>query len=190
MKRGDLRSLPLGRDEDGPSYNTNTLFKKLLKEDKDHVMAALIDENETTDFSLPNGLFPEHAYAILQLRSCKGFNFIQLRNPHGHGIEWNGKWSDGDAAWREQPEIAAELGAVDADDGAFWMAFEDFVKEFDTVSYCPDRISEAFADSVVQHASKQFGAPGEVVPLEVESGVNSEVRSGRCADRCSSCAVL
>jgi hypothetical protein len=41
-----------------------------------------------------------------------------VRNPWGN-TEWNGAYSDKDAAWT--PALKRELGWTDADDGTFWM---------------------------------------------------------------------
>jgi hypothetical protein len=52
---------------------------------------------------------------------------LHIRNPWGEG-EWTGPWSDNSPLWEQYPDIKNELYDVNADDGVFWMAFEDFVK--------------------------------------------------------------
>lgn len=52
---------------------------------------------------------------------------LHIRNPWGEG-EWTGPWSDNSPLWEQYPDIKTELYDVNADDGVFWMAFEDFVK--------------------------------------------------------------
>ncbi len=76
-----------------------------------------------------NGLLTQHAYGILRCATTArgGQRLVQLRNPWGMK-EWTGRWSDGSREWT--PELRAELQHVDADDGSFWMAFEDFVCNF------------------------------------------------------------
>jgi hypothetical protein len=52
-------------------------------------------------------------------------------------FEWTGAWSDADARWTPEfrQQVASELGVDAAEiikdgDGAFWMAYDDFVKYF------------------------------------------------------------
>ena len=49
-------------------------------------------------------------------------------------MEWNGDWSDNSFLWT--PEIKSELGIdeLNPDDGAFWMSFDDFTKNFFSVN--------------------------------------------------------
>ena len=85
---------------------------------------------------------------------------VCLRNPWGK-YEWKGKWSDGDDAWAQNPNAAATLvatgcflstgagapvfvtqadkagsalGKTQQDDGAFFLALEDFVSTFGSIS--------------------------------------------------------
>jgi hypothetical protein len=38
--------------------------------------------------------------------------------------------------WKKNPHIAKECGFVDADDGSFWMSFEDFKQFYTRVNIC------------------------------------------------------
>jgi len=52
-----------------------------------------------------------------------------VRNPWGK-TEWKGKWGDSDTAnWTEDAKRA--LHYVDADDGSFWIAYEDWKRFFE-----------------------------------------------------------
>ena len=71
-----------------------------------------------------------------QARKVDGHRLIWLRNPWGK-FEWTGAWSDADPRWTPEfrQQVASELGVnaseiIKDDDGAFWMAYEDFVKYF------------------------------------------------------------
>jgi hypothetical protein len=93
-----------------------------------------------------NGLLTQHAYGILRCVTTRAnqTRLVQLRNPWGKILrsiqcsislicvsgmkEWSGRWSDGSREWT--PELRAELNHKDADDGTFWMPFEDFVSCF------------------------------------------------------------
>ena len=59
-----------------------------------------------------------------------GERLIPLRNPWG-SVEWNGAWSDGAPQWSVDAKVA--LDQTDADDGLFWMSFDDFCSHFDEI---------------------------------------------------------
>ena len=71
------------------------------------------------------GLLSAHEYAILRIAALPdGRRLIQLRNPWARG-EWRGPWSRHAPEWRSLPAsvVAAcnRQGALDRDDGVFWM---------------------------------------------------------------------
>jgi len=72
------------------------------------------------------GLIGGHAYSLLSAYEGEnGLKLIKLRNPWGQH-EWNGDWSDNSKLWT--PQLKKELNYVDANDGSFWMSFDDFQK--------------------------------------------------------------
>lgn len=107
------------------------------------------------------GLVAGHAYSIIQakevtntakvgvgnvklgvdLGSAKKLRLVQLRNPWGT-FEWKGDWSDKSKLWKKHPHVAKELKFVDSDDGAFWMAFDDFKEYYTRVNVCDRTTSE------------------------------------------------
>jgi calpain-15 len=52
---------------------------------------------------------------------------VQLRNPWGKG-EWKGDWSDQSPYWT--PQMKKELYWESADDGVFYMNWNDFLKYY------------------------------------------------------------
>ena len=50
-------------------------------------------------------------------------------NPWGKQ-EWKGAWSDGSADWERVPQ---DQRPENEDDGTFWMAFDDFCENFDSL---------------------------------------------------------
>ena len=62
------------------------------------------------------GIIPNHAYGILRalevkLVGGKSAKLVQVRNPWGRGLEWDGAWSDADSSWtRVAPESQRLLG--------------------------------------------------------------------------------
>lgn len=81
-----------------------------------------------------------HAYAIIKIKEADGNRLICLRNPWGRG-EWNGDWADDSDMWTQR---MINLVGYDenGDDGIFWMAFEDFVEEFDQTYVCRNYTKE------------------------------------------------
>lgn len=77
------------------------------------------------------GLEPNHAYSILdvlQLNLGEGSRkLLRLRNPW-RKYSWKGNWSDQDPIWKSTPQLKAELQPLGADEGIFWIEFEDFIK--------------------------------------------------------------
>lgn len=110
---------------DDEIWNTLTQHDHL-----DHVMCVSAGGKEGNDWKERYGLVPAHGYGLLGVKQYKGERLLHLRNPWGM-VEWNGKWSDGDTkTWTEDAKRA--LHYVNADDGSFWIAFEDFKKLFDS----------------------------------------------------------
>lgn len=88
------------------------------------------------------GLACGHAYSVISVKSFpkKGLRLLKVRNPWGNSSEWTGKWSDRDDAWLEHPDVAEACGWEIADDGTFWMAWEDVTEYFEhcNISYAND----------------------------------------------------
>lgn len=74
-----------------------------------------------------------------------GTQLVQLRNPWGRS-EWKGAWSDESKEWNQkrrrmvmdrQKQIAKhDTVEIGADDGVFWMTFNDFCLNFSSVDTC------------------------------------------------------
>jgi calpain-15 len=84
------------------------------------------------------GLVAAHAYTIIAVKQeadsdGEEVRLVQLRNPWGK-FEWNGDWSDTSPRWSE--ELRDAVGWSNADDGTFWMCFEDFKRYFKWVQVC------------------------------------------------------
>ena len=79
-------------------------------------------------------MVPGHAYSIIQAKEVKGFKLLQMRNPWGN-FEWDGDWSDNSRLWT--PEMKKLLNhTADEKDGTFWMSFQDFVDNFESLDVC------------------------------------------------------
>merc|ERR1711953_535971 len=110
------------------------------KTPEENVAKSIDGKAESVDI---NGLVSPHAYSIIQLvkvhikDSDEEIKIIQLRNPWGNEKEWNKDWSDKDSkSWDSiRPDEKAKY-FVDAFDGKFWMAWVDFLAEFESLSIC------------------------------------------------------
>jgi hypothetical protein len=84
---------------------------------------------------------------------------LRIRNPWGEQ-EWNGPWSDESPEWHHVPEnIKRDMGVVDAQDGEFWMAFDDFLANFQEIEIChlgPDVMEEIFQMTEVRAPHKPW----------------------------------
>ena len=107
------------------------------------------------------GLVAGHAYSVIQARevtntprigvgavklnvdvgTAEKHRLVQLRNPWGT-FEWKGNWSDKSKLWKKNPHIAKQLQFEDADDGSFWMPFDDFKEYYTRVNVCDRTTSE------------------------------------------------
>lgn len=58
---------------------------------------------------------------------------IKARNPWGEQ-EWHGDWSDRSSKWT--PELRKKLGCEIAEDGVFFIAFEDYLQFFYLTTIC------------------------------------------------------
>jgi hypothetical protein len=75
-------------------------------------------------------------------------NLILIRNPWGFK-EWSGDWSDTSKKWVDYPDAEKNIKIIldkrtesyvykkrDANDGCFWMSFDDYIKFFYITSIC------------------------------------------------------
>eukprot|EP01012_Entosiphon_sulcatum_P033094 TRINITY_DN41948_c0_g1_i1.p1 TRINITY_DN41948_c0_g1~~TRINITY_DN41948_c0_g1_i1.p1 ORF type:complete len:847 (+),score=139.60 TRINITY_DN41948_c0_g1_i1:24-2564(+) len=79
------------------------------------------------------GLATSHSYSVIDVAETHGHKLLKIRNPWG-GMEWTGDWSDRSALWTD--EIRKELNFEAAEDGLFWMSFDDFRRYFVNVVVC------------------------------------------------------
>ncbi|CAG7734073.1 unnamed protein product, partial [Allacma fusca] len=91
-----------------------------------------VDEDEYRE----KGLRPRHAYSVLNVEGSNGLRLLRLRNPWGR-YSWKGDWSDSSNVWTT--ELKEKLMPRGADDGVFWISFEDMLKYFDCIDVCKVR---------------------------------------------------
>ena len=90
-----------------------------------------------------SGLLIDRAYSILTAKEIGALRFVKVRNPWGRAGDWKGEWSDESPKWDEHPEVEQAMKDDDSigfdrltRDGTFWMVWEDYVRQFDTLHMC------------------------------------------------------
>uniref|UniRef100_A0A673BNX2 Calpain-2 catalytic subunit-like n=1 Tax=Sphaeramia orbicularis TaxID=375764 RepID=A0A673BNX2_9TELE len=77
---------------------------------------------------------------------------VRMRNPWGQ-VEWTGAWSDGSSEW---DYVQGDCPHANAEDGEFWMSFNDFRRHYSRIEVCtltPDTIED---DSVKHWSVSKF----------------------------------
>ena len=75
---------------------------------------------------MDSGLIFGATYVVLEVVEENGHKLLQLRNPPGDHAEWQGDWGDSSELWTRYMKRKLNY-SDDADDGCFWMSFDDFV---------------------------------------------------------------
>jgi len=124
-------------------------YEQLDQEKKDKIWSDLLSHyqagyllgagspagSDAPENASEDGIVQGHAYSVNKVISVphRNLRLIQLRNPWGHK-ESSGAWADGSAEWTM--EMIQLLEQKDADDGSFWMAFEDFLQNYKFLYVC------------------------------------------------------
>lgn len=135
-KTDKVRDVDWGTEE---APVTDSDFLKLIADfdEQNFVMCAGSTAGSDTDKNA-KGIVLGHAYSLIKVAqnvAGTGFNLVQLRNPWGQD-EWTGDWGDKSTLWNRYPQVAKELGYEQAEDGTFWMNFDDFCSNYAEVYVC------------------------------------------------------
>lgn len=83
------------------------------------------------------GLVDAHAYSLISADEItdrgQKVRLLKIRNPWGFK-EWNGDWGDKSDKWTD--ETKRQVDFVDANDGTFFISFEDYVDFFYITTIC------------------------------------------------------
>ncbi|CAM6110257.1 unnamed protein product [Calypogeia fissa] len=82
-----------------------------------------------------SGIVQGHAYSLLQVREVDGHRLVQIRNPWANEVEWNGPWSDLSSEWTDRMKHKLKY-TPQAEDGVFWMSWQDFQLHFRSLYVC------------------------------------------------------
>jgi hypothetical protein len=130
----DLLGVPYLKTSSLPEWSDKpALFKLLKKADEDGRLMCLsapgADPQLDKEYEAV-GLATNHSYSLLKVVEVQNYQLLMIRNPWGNEKEWNGAWSDNSTCWT--PELQKAVGFQKADDGTFWMGWEDVCKYFET----------------------------------------------------------
>uniref|UniRef100_A0A8C5AQM6 Calpain-3 n=1 Tax=Gadus morhua TaxID=8049 RepID=A0A8C5AQM6_GADMO len=123
----------------------NKIMKKALE--RGSLMGCSIDSLVPARFETrtTTGLVKGHAYSVTAVQEDSKVRLVRLRNPWGQ-VEWTGPWSDNSKEWTSLSKDEKEkLQHQNAEDGEFWMSFEDFKKNFTKIEICnltPDALED------------------------------------------------
>ena len=124
-------------------------WEKLLDAESNKYLLTASAGNTKSSQSLIEqmGLIGQHAYAILDVQHVEtltgAVRLLKMRNPWGNG-EWAGDWSDSSSLWTEDLRKKLRVGQA-ADDGLFWISFEDFAVYFSFITIC--LVNDSYVDS-------------------------------------------
>jgi len=165
-------------------FSVDDLWNLMVKYgNKKSLMSAAITKDVNSSYAGPNGeqmledegLVAGHAYSVLKavevtnskelhlfnvklgvdLSKGESHRLVFIRNPWG-SFEWKGQWSDKSSKWKEFPYIAKKLNFTDADDGAFWMSWTDFMSVFSMINVC-DRTTQKDASLDINENDGSWG---------------------------------
>lgn len=133
------------------------IWRKLNTADKKrHIMSTGCGREGVSEADLAAvGLQSKHEYSLIDaveiLISGKPVRLLKLRNPWGHK-EWNGDWSDHSPLWT--PETRRNLRPNDADDGIFFMPFNEYLTYYYDATIC--FFHDKHISSYAQVSDKEF----------------------------------
>nr|XP_034968179.1 calpain-3 isoform X1 [Zootoca vivipara] len=140
-----------------PETNLGLLIAQMLKNMNEFPNDSVQQAEEMTkrlvvpmlfERRMTNGLVTGHAYSVTAVEEItfKGdkLKLVRLRNPWGQ-VEWNGAWSDNSDEWNVIDKAEkTRLQHKVAEDGEFWMSFQDFLRYFTKLEMCnltPDTLA-------------------------------------------------
>ncbi|XP_041960992.1 calpain-1 catalytic subunit b [Alosa sapidissima] len=108
-----------------------------------------------------------HAYSVTGLKQVdyrgRMERLIRIRNPWGQ-VEWTGAWSDNSSEWESIDPADREDMHSHMEDGEFWMAFDEFKRQFSRLEICnltPDALSDdsmSFWNTIKFHGTWRRGS--------------------------------
>ncbi|XP_053877837.1 calpain-11 [Malaclemys terrapin pileata] len=131
-----------------PPSNLSRIIRKAL--DRGSLLGCSIDITSAFDMEAVTfkKLVKGHAYSVTGFTEVdyrgRQEQLIRIRNPWGQ-VEWTGAWCDGSSEWDNVDPTQREELQLKMEDGEFWMAFKDFMREFSRLEICnlsPDALDK------------------------------------------------
>ncbi|KAJ6667320.1 hypothetical protein lerEdw1_017298 [Lerista edwardsae] len=154
IERGSLMASSIEDDTgfiygSAPQTNLGLLIAQMMKNMNDlENYSPQGTEDSVTQTVVPmlferrmtNGLVTGHAYSVTGVEETtfkrEKIKLVRLRNPWGQ-VEWNGAWSDSSDEWNVIDQLEKNrLQHKVAEDGEFWISFEDFLRYFTKLEIC------------------------------------------------------
>lgn len=172
-----------------------------------YIMCANTSAGTDTEFST-QGIVQGHAYTLIGARQnigSIGVDLVQVRNPWGKK-EWTGDWSDNSPLWDENEDVKETLKPERSEDGAFWIAMEDFKDNYPSIAVVfkdmganYEKTSNPKADDRSRAFAVGAGAPGSNLGIEfpektekrnVKKKKKAEMKARKSdGDVCSKCSL-
>lgn len=113
------------------------------------------------------GLVSDHSYAVikavdLQTKQYGRLRLLQLRNPWGHK-EWLGDWSDKSDKWTD--DLKKQVGFVDADDGMFFISFNDYMNYYRSTTIC--KVNDNFNHNSIKVTQNNGNQPYQLIKINL-----------------------
>jgi hypothetical protein len=149
MTAGFHLSCNLESDEKKKDVESGEFWNEFLDmfESGSYLMGCAMGGNGGREVDQGLGILSGHAYGILDVREQDGLKMVKVRNPWG-STEWKGKYSDEDDFWKSEANLKKWDHSL-ADDGTFWMCYDDFVTHYKRIYICrippADMPSQCFA---------------------------------------------
>lgn len=130
----DLTGAPTEYEYFDEKSDVDSLWKKMRYCDREGYI-VVCGSKGSNEKKTKVGIIQGHAYTIINSHEINEERVLEMRNPWGNDIEWNGKWSDNSPVWTLG--LRRKYNMLEpAPDGRFFMPYEEFLKYFDQVSYC------------------------------------------------------
>lgn len=165
----DLSGAPYDRIED--YADLPKAWKKLKEADANKfILTCFTKSGATVEARSGEGIVSGHAYSILNVKEIVDSRgqprmILQIRNPWGK-FEWNGEFSDKSPLWT--PQLKTELNVVAADDGVFWIPFEQFVQFYEGIGIL--KVRPGFVSNAVM-IKRIDSAPNSIIRMTISDPI-------------------
>lgn len=118
------------------------------------------------------------ACAIVKDKAGKDTKIVKVRNPWG-SFEWKGDWGDDSDCWTEEAKKQVDL--TKADDGSFWMEFEQFREFFTRIQICKYLDQNNFASKKLEVSKDGY----HLVRMDIDTAGEHTVSVSQFDQRCA-----